>query len=100
MQRTRLSSKGQVVLPKSVREQLRLSAGTEFIVTTAGESVVLRRATPFAPTHLADVAGRLRRPGPPRSVEDMDAGIRRAVAGRNAAPTARAVRAGKGRRTR
>jgi len=86
MQRTRLSSKGQVVLPKSVRDQLRLAEGTEFIVTTTGESVVLRRVTAFPPTRLAEVAGRLRHSATPRTLEDMDAGIRRAVERRQAPP--------------
>jgi AbrB family looped-hinge helix DNA binding protein len=41
MSSTRLSRKGQVVLPKVVREALRLVAGDELLVTVEGQSVRL-----------------------------------------------------------
>jgi AbrB family looped-hinge helix DNA binding protein len=41
MSNTRLSSKGQVVLPKAAREALRLAAGDELLVTVEGQSVRL-----------------------------------------------------------
>lgn len=39
--RTTLSSKGQVVLPRQVRSKLGLQPGTQFDVSTSGETVVL-----------------------------------------------------------
>ncbi len=87
MNRTRLSSKGQVVLPKSVREALHLEEGAEFIVTTTPNAVVLSRVTPFPATTLEQVYGCLPHAGRPRTLEDMDAGIRRA-ASRRAGKTA------------
>ncbi|HEY1107297.1 MAG TPA: AbrB/MazE/SpoVT family DNA-binding domain-containing protein [Opitutaceae bacterium] len=38
---TKLSSKGQIVLPRQVRSKLGLQPGTEFEVSTNGETVVL-----------------------------------------------------------
>ena len=57
MARTRLSSKGQVVIPKRVRERHGWSAGVELEVDDQGDSVVLRRAGPCRPTRLEDVYG-------------------------------------------
>jgi AbrB family looped-hinge helix DNA binding protein len=37
---TRITSKGQVVIPKPVREQLRWSAGTQLAVEVVGEGAV------------------------------------------------------------
>ena len=38
---TKLSSKGQLVIPKAVREALRLQTGTQFHVLTADGKIVL-----------------------------------------------------------
>lgn len=78
MNRTRLSSKGQVVLPKSIRDALHLEEGTEFVVSTEGNAVVLRRSTVFPPTTLAEVTGYLKTPGPSRTLAEMEQGLRRA----------------------
>ena len=40
---TRLSSKGQVVLPQAVRRKLKIGAGDQFMVICEGEDVVLKR---------------------------------------------------------
>lgn len=41
MQTTRLTSKGQVVIPKAIRERMRAAPGTEFKVTQSGRRIVL-----------------------------------------------------------
>lgn len=43
---TRMSSKGQVVIPESIRDELRLRAGTQFLVVGNREGVILK---PIAP---------------------------------------------------
>ncbi len=43
---TRLSSKGQVVIPEIIRKKLNLSAGTEFIVIGEGDVLILKTITP------------------------------------------------------
>lgn len=45
---TRLSSKGQVVIPEAIRKQLNLKEGTQFIVVGEGDVVILKAIT--APT--------------------------------------------------
>ena len=39
---TRLSTKGQVVIPESIRKQLRLETGMHFVVVAEGDVVVLK----------------------------------------------------------
>ena len=75
-----LTSKGQLTLPKAIRERLRLGAGdrVDFIVTDDG-TVVLRPAT----VDVRELKGLLHRRGlKPLSVEEMNAVIRRRAAGR------------------
>lgn len=82
MQRTRLSSKGQVTLPKSVRDAHRWQPGTEFVVEDLPDGVVLRALKPFAPSRLEDVAGSLRYTGKAKTLAQMDAAIRAMLGGR------------------
>lgn len=60
METTRLSSKGQVIIPKAVRAAHGWEAGVEFMVIDTGEGVLLQPRAPFEPTTLGDVAGLLR----------------------------------------
>ena len=39
---TKLSSKGQVVIPEAIRERLGLQAGVQFVVVAEGDVVVLK----------------------------------------------------------
>ncbi|HLW71813.1 MAG TPA: AbrB/MazE/SpoVT family DNA-binding domain-containing protein [Candidatus Binataceae bacterium] len=75
METTRLSSKGQVILPKSVRDARRWRPGTEFIVEQTADGVLLRTAKPFPPSRLDEVAGCLRYTGKPKSLGQMKAAI-------------------------
>jgi AbrB family looped-hinge helix DNA binding protein len=73
---TSVSTKGQVVLPKALRDQLNWDVGTRLIVEQTADGVLLKPLTaPFAPTKPEDVFGRLRYTGEPKTVEQMDAGI-------------------------
>jgi AbrB family looped-hinge helix DNA binding protein len=75
MQTTRLSSKGQIILPKSVRDEHHWEPGTEFSVEAAGDGVLLRPLKSVAHSRLEDVAGCLRVSGPARSIAEMDAAV-------------------------
>jgi AbrB family looped-hinge helix DNA binding protein len=44
MLKAHVSSRGQVALPKEVREQLGLGEGTSLTVRVAGDEVILRKA--------------------------------------------------------
>jgi AbrB family looped-hinge helix DNA binding protein len=72
---TIVSTKGQVILPKAVRERRDWTAGTRLEVEDTVDGVLLRRAPAFAPTRPEEVFGLLPRPGAPRSVEEMDAAV-------------------------
>ena len=43
---TRLSSKGQVVIPEEIRNDLGLSEGDQFVVIGEGDAVILKTITP------------------------------------------------------
>ncbi|PIE51810.1 AbrB family transcriptional regulator [Candidatus Fermentibacteria bacterium] len=43
---TKMSSKGQVVIPEEIRNALHLKAGTKFVVIGEGDVVVLKTITP------------------------------------------------------
>lgn len=84
MPTTRISSKGQIVLPQSVREKRKWTAGTELIVEDTRDGVLLRPAKPFPPTKFEDVYGCLQYKGKPKSLEEMDEAIRQEVKARHA----------------
>jgi len=75
MEKTRLSSKGQLVLPKSIRESRGWSEGTEFVVELVADGVLLRPARPFPPTRLDDVIGSASYRGPAVSLRRMEQSI-------------------------
>ena len=57
---TRLSSKGQVVLPSSIRNAHHWEPGTEFQVQETPEGILLRPLARQAASRVEDVAGCLR----------------------------------------
>jgi len=79
MATTRLSSKGQVVLPQSIRVARAWKPGTEFTVEETADGVLLRPAPLFPPTKLEDVVGFLKYKGKPKTIAQMDAAIGREV---------------------
>ena len=66
METTRLSTKGQIVLPKSIRTSHAWKPGTEFTVEETREGILLRPANPVTirETDLDEVAGYLGRVKP------------------------------------
>jgi AbrB family looped-hinge helix DNA binding protein len=79
MEITRLSTKGQVILPKTIRESRSWGPGTEFTVEETDEGVLLRPKKLFAETTLDQVAGCLQSKGKAKSLKEMNAGIAREV---------------------
>ena len=71
----RLSTKGQLILPKSIRQRLRWNAGTRLTVEDTAEGVVLKQAPIFDPASPDEVFGSLKVSGPPKTLEEMDAAI-------------------------
>ncbi|MBW4093375.1 MAG: AbrB/MazE/SpoVT family DNA-binding domain-containing protein [Proteobacteria bacterium] len=73
---TTVSTKGQVILPKAIRDHLQWDAGTRLVVEQTPDGVLLKpMTTPFAPTRPEDVFGRLACQGRSKSIEQMNAGI-------------------------
>lgn len=75
MQTTRLSSKGQVVLPAAIRAAHDWQPGVEFLIEDTPDGILLRPLKPFEQTRLQKVFGCTGYTGPSRTVEEMDAAI-------------------------
>ena len=80
-QQTVMSSKGQIVIPKAIRQSLGLEPGQSFLLESTGEGILLKPVVQdFPETSLDDVAGCLSRTGQqPVTVEEMNAAIQRGV---------------------
>jgi AbrB family looped-hinge helix DNA binding protein len=74
-QTTKLSTKGQVVLPKSLRVARRWKPGMEFIVQERDEGILLvpKRATKSRTWR--SILGLLPYSGRPKSIREMDDGV-------------------------
>ncbi len=63
METVKVSSKGQVVIPKALRESHHIDAGTELIITAVGEELRLKPVKAGRQATLKQVAGVLLRKG-------------------------------------
>jgi AbrB family looped-hinge helix DNA binding protein len=72
---TTVSSKGQVILPKAIRDHLHWDIGTKLIVEETPEGVLLKSMPVFQSSDLDAVFGSLRSTGPALSIDDMTAVI-------------------------
>ena len=72
---TVVSTKGQVILPKAIRDQRRWTPGTRLTVEVTADGVLLKSAPVFAATRIETVFGSLAPIGEAKSVEEMDAAI-------------------------
>jgi AbrB family looped-hinge helix DNA binding protein len=77
--RAKMSSKGQLVLPKAVRDEFGLVAGSEVDIETTSDKIVLRPRSGKQKARrvytIEEVAGMLKYDGPPVSVRDMDRAV-------------------------
>lgn len=72
---TVVSTKGQVILPKAIRQQHRWEAGTRLVVENTPDGVRLKRVPMFPVTKPGEVFASLPYRGAPKSLKDMAAGI-------------------------
>ncbi len=79
MEITRLSTKGQIVLPKNIRTSRDWGPGTEFTVEETGDGILLRPTALFPETDLEDVAGYLRSKRKSKTTQQMRTAIGREV---------------------
>jgi AbrB family looped-hinge helix DNA binding protein len=71
---TIVSTKGQVILPKPIRDQQRWDSGTRLIVESTGDAVMLKAVSLFPATRAQDVFGSLPRRGGPKTIAEMKNG--------------------------
>ena len=81
---TTVSTKGQVILPKAIRQRRNWAAGTRLVVEDTSDGVLLKAAPIFAPTRPEDVAGMLAYRKRPKTLAEMDAAITSEVKQRRA----------------
>lgn len=72
---TIVSTKGQVILPKAIRDERHWAAGTRLTVEQTPEGVLLKSAPAIPQTKPEQVFGMLAHSGPPLTLADMDAAI-------------------------
>lgn len=58
---TKMSSKGQVVIPEEVRKALGLKAGSKFVVVGEGDVIILKKITPPSMSEFDDIIDEARR---------------------------------------
>lgn len=66
-----LSSKGQVVIPKEIRDELHWEAGTELTLVSSASGVTLKAIPKKTGRNFADLIGMLKHGGPPLSTEEL-----------------------------
>jgi AbrB family looped-hinge helix DNA binding protein len=77
MPTTRLSTKGQLILPKEIRTSRAWGPGTEFTIEETKDGILLRPSGRFPATRLDEVVGCLRSKERAKSIAQMDAAIGR-----------------------
>ena len=72
---TTVSTKGQVILPKAIRQALRWEAGMRLTIESTPDGVLLKPIPVFPETRSEDVYGRLASNAAPKSLAEMEAGV-------------------------
>ncbi len=75
METTKLSSKGQVIIPKAFRTSLHWQAGLELLVIDTGDGLLLKPKAPFAATELAEVFALFKDKVSAKSDQEIDAAL-------------------------
>lgn len=84
METTRISTKGQIIVPKSIRSAKAWGPGTEFTVEEHRDGILLRPTARLPRTTLDEVVGCLQYKGKPKTLAQMDAAIGEMVKDRHA----------------
>ncbi len=74
---TKLSSKGQVIIPKEIRNHRHWNPGQELQAIDTDDGVLLRPASPFPETSMKEVASCLSYTGKAKTLEQMEAAIKK-----------------------
>jgi AbrB family looped-hinge helix DNA binding protein len=74
---TKLSSKGQVIIPKEIRNRHHWVPGQELQAIDTDEGLLLRLASPFPETSLKEVASCLSYSGKPKTLDEMEEAVKK-----------------------
>lgn len=69
---TKLSSKGQVVIPDDVRKRLKLKTGTQFVVIGEDDVVILKTITPPSMNDFDSLIAKARKQGKEAGLKKSD----------------------------
>lgn len=69
---TRMSSKGQVVIPENIRKQLNLKAGAQFIVVGEKDVVILKNIAPPSLDEFGAIIAEARKKGKQAGIKKSD----------------------------
>jgi len=72
---TKLSNKGQVVLPKSIRTAHRWRPGAEFTIEEHGEGILLKPKSQAMMRNWDELIGCIPYKGPRKTIRDMDQAV-------------------------
>ena len=72
---TRLSSNGQITIPRQIRQHQHWESKQELVIIEVKNGILLKPKSPFKPTRLEDVAKCLPYKGKAKTLADMDAAI-------------------------
>ncbi|MEQ1740334.1 MAG: AbrB/MazE/SpoVT family DNA-binding domain-containing protein [Methyloglobulus sp.] len=75
MDSVKLSSKGQVIIPKPIRDAYHWDTGQELTLIDTGSGILLQPKAPFAESSLNEVAGCLHYTAKPISIDDMNKAV-------------------------
>ncbi len=74
---TKMSSKGQVVIPEGIRKRLKLKPGTQFLVVGDNDVVILKNITPPSIEEFGELIAKARKTGKKVGLKKTD--IKKAI---------------------
>ncbi len=69
---TKMSSKGQVVIPENIRKQLKLKTGAQFVVVGEKDVVILKSISPPSLDEFDDLIAEARKKGKQAGIKKSD----------------------------
>ena len=69
---TKMSSKGQVVIPENIRKQLNLKAGAQFLVVGEKDVVILKNIAPPSINEFETLIAKARKKGKEAGIQKSD----------------------------
>lgn len=74
-QKTMLSTKGQVIIPREIRSRHQWEPGQTLLAVDTEDGVILKTMSPFPESTLEETASCLSYSGKPKTIEEMEEAI-------------------------